>query len=156
MLKRFKEVGIFASVFAILWILFKIITFILKWFPKTNFLKNISERVLEARIQKIKPFVFLLLHNLSYFNPHKYVFNKLIIFKLIVGGFKISKRLFLKHRLDDVWKVISSKEALELFHPYCLQNRVVSWGDVKVDEIIYLNGLTFVREFTGGQITGLN
>ena len=78
--------------------------------------------------------------------PYKYVFNKLIIFKLIVGGFKISKRLFLKHRLDDVWKVISSKEALELFHPYCLQNRVVSWGDIKVDEIIYLNGLTFVRE----------
>tara|TARA_Y100000992_G_scaffold294907_1_gene255204 strand:- start:695 stop:1183 length:489 start_codon:yes stop_codon:yes gene_type:complete len=65
-----------------------------------------------------------------------------------VGGFKISKRLFLKHRIDDVWKVISSKEALELFHPYCLQNRVVSWGDIKVDEIIYLNGLTFVREFT--------
>ena len=44
MLKRFKEVGIFASVFAVLWNLFKIITFILKWFPKTNFLKNISER----------------------------------------------------------------------------------------------------------------
>ena len=65
-----------------------------------------------------------------------------------MGGFKISKRLFLKHHLDDVWKVISSKEALELFHPYCLQNRVVSWGDIKVDEIIYLNGLTFVREFT--------
>ena len=44
MLKRFKEVGIFASVIAILWILFKIITFILKWFAKANFFKNISER----------------------------------------------------------------------------------------------------------------
>ena len=43
MLKRFKEVGVFASLIAILWILFKIITFFLKWFPKANFLKNISE-----------------------------------------------------------------------------------------------------------------
>ena len=39
------------------------------------------------------------------------------------------------------------KEALELFHPTAYKT-VVSWGDVKVDEIIYLNGLTFVREFT--------
>lgn len=62
--------------------------------------------------------------------------------------FKVSKRLFLKHRLDDVWKVISSKEALRLFHPYCLRNKRVSWGDVKVDEVVYLNGLVFVREFT--------
>ena len=65
-----------------------------------------------------------------------------------MNDFKISKRLFLKHRLDDVWKVISSKEALELFHPYCLRNKVISWGDSKVDEIVYLNGMVFVREFT--------
>lgn len=65
-----------------------------------------------------------------------------------MNDFKISKRLFLKHRLDDVWKVISSKEALELFHPYCLRNKVISWGDRKVDEIVYLNGMVFVREFT--------
>ena len=65
-----------------------------------------------------------------------------------MNDIKISKRLFLKHRLDDVWKVISSKEALELFHPYCLRNNVISWGDSKVDEIVYLNGMVFVREFT--------
>ena len=67
---------------------------------------------------------------------------------MIVSNFKISKRLFLEHHLNDVWKVISSKEALKLFHPYCLQNRVISWSDFKVDEIVYVNGLTFVREFT--------
>ena len=66
--------------------------------------------------------------------------------------FKISKKLFLKHRLDDVWKVISAKEALELFHPYCLQNKVILWGNVKIDEIVYLNGLTFVREFTSWKV----
>tara|TARA_Y100000022_G_scaffold92541_1_gene79920 strand:- start:154 stop:642 length:489 start_codon:yes stop_codon:yes gene_type:complete len=69
-----------------------------------------------------------------------------------VNDFKISKKLFLKHRLDDVWKVISAKEALELFHPYCLQNKVILWGNVKVDEIVYLNGLTFVREFTSWKV----
>lgn len=60
---------------------------------------------------------------------------------------RISKSLFLKHSSDDVWEVISSKEALELFHPYCLKNKVISWGDVKVDELVYLNGLVFIREF---------
>ena len=65
-----------------------------------------------------------------------------------MSDFKISKSLFLKHRLDDAWKVISSKGALELFHPYCLRNKVVSWGDIKADEVVYLNGLVFVREFT--------
>ena len=40
MLKRFKEVGVFASVIAVLWIIFKVITFILKWISKGNFLKN--------------------------------------------------------------------------------------------------------------------
>ena len=69
-----------------------------------------------------------------------------------MNDFKISKKLFLKHRLDDVWKVISAKEALELFHPYCLQNKVILWGNVKIDEIVYLNGLTFVREFTSWKV----
>jgi hypothetical protein len=69
-----------------------------------------------------------------------------------VNDFKISKKLFLKHSLDDVWKVISAKESLELFHPYCLQNKVILWGNVKVDEIVYLNGLTFVREFTSWKV----
>jgi len=69
-----------------------------------------------------------------------------------VNDFKISKKLFLKHRLDDVWKVISAKEGLELFHPYCLQNKVILWGNVKIDEIVYLNGLTFVREFTSWKV----
>ena len=58
----------------------------------------------------------------------------------------------MKHRLGDVWKVISAKEALELFHPYCLQNKVILWGNIKIDEIVYLNGLTFVREFTSWKV----
>ena len=60
----------------------------------------------------------------------------------------VSRKLFLKQSVGDVWQVISSKEALELFHPFCSKNKVISWGDVKVDELVYLNGLTFIREFT--------
>ena len=61
---------------------------------------------------------------------------------------KVSRKLFLKQSVADVWQVISSKEALELFHPFCSKNKVISWGDVKVDELVYLNGLTLIREFT--------
>ena len=65
-----------------------------------------------------------------------------------MADFNVSKKLFLEHPLDDVWDVISSKGALELFHPYCAQNNVVSWNDIRVDELVYLNDLVFVREFT--------
>ena len=61
---------------------------------------------------------------------------------------KVSRKLFLKKSVEDVWQVISSKNTLELFHPFCSKNKVISWGDVKVDELVYLNGLTFIREFT--------
>ena len=65
-----------------------------------------------------------------------------------MNNFKISKGLFLEHCLEDVWKVISMKESLELFHPYCLRNKVISWDENKADELVYLNGLVFIREFT--------
>ena len=65
-----------------------------------------------------------------------------------MSDFKISKGLFLDHCLEDVWKVISMKESLELFHPYCLRNKVISWDENKADELIYLNGLVYNREFT--------
>ena len=65
-----------------------------------------------------------------------------------MNEFKVTKKLFLKQSLDDVWEVISSKGSLELFHPYCLKNKVISWGHIKSDELVYLNGLVFTREFT--------
>ena len=61
---------------------------------------------------------------------------------------KVSRKLFLKKSVEDVWQVISSKNTLELFHPFCSRNKVISWGDVKVDELVYLNGLTFIREIS--------
>ena len=63
-----------------------------------------------------------------------------------MNGFKISKKIFLNHNPDVVWKIISSKNALELFHPYCLKNDVIDYK--KKDKLVYLNGLTYIREFS--------
>lgn len=65
-----------------------------------------------------------------------------------MNDFKVSKKLFLNHNVNEVWDTVSSKGALELFHPFCLMNKVITWTDVKKDELVYLNGLTYEREFT--------
>ncbi len=44
---------------------------------------------------------------------------------------KVSRKLFLKESVEDVWQVISSKNTLELFHPFCSKNKVISWGGCK-------------------------
>ena len=58
----------------------------------------------------------------------------------------VSKKIFLNHNPDVVWEIISSKNALELFHPYCLKNDVIDYK--KKDKLVYLNGLTYIREFS--------
>lgn len=63
--------------------------------------------------------------------------------------FKVSNKIFLNHSVDIVWDVVSSKNALELYHPFCLKNDVIEHK--KKDELIYLNGLTYIREFTTWQ-----
>tara|TARA_B100001175_G_C19507004_1_gene641482 strand:- start:755 stop:1237 length:483 start_codon:yes stop_codon:yes gene_type:complete len=62
-----------------------------------------------------------------------------------MNGFKVSKKIILNHNPDVVWEIISSKNALELFHPYCLKNDVIDYK--KKDKLVYLNGLTYFREF---------
>lgn len=65
-----------------------------------------------------------------------------------MNDFKISENIFLNHQIDKVWNIVSSKGALELFHPFCLKNKAINWGDSKKsDELVYLNGLTYIREF---------
>ena len=39
----------------------------------------------------------------------------------------ISEKIFLNHNINDVWNTLSSKNALELFHPFCLQNDVIEY-----------------------------
>ena len=54
--------------------------------------------------------------------------------------------------ISKVWDIISTESNLELFHPFCRKNRSINWpGRESVDEIEYLNRLTFIRKFTNVQ-----
>ena len=50
--------------------------------------------------------------------------------------------------INALWKVISSPSSLELFHPFCKKNNIIRWSrEHSIDQIEYLNGLIFQREF---------
>ncbi|MBI90068.1 MAG: hypothetical protein CMG60_08275 [Candidatus Marinimicrobia bacterium] len=50
--------------------------------------------------------------------------------------------------LKKVWDVISKQSALELFHPFCVENKASIWpGKSSTDTIKYLNGMKLTREF---------
>jgi len=40
---------------------------------------------------------------------------------------KVSKKIFLNKTVNVLWYTISSKNALELFHPFCLKNNVITY-----------------------------
>lgn len=63
-----------------------------------------------------------------------------------MNGYRVSNKIILNHNPDVVWEIISSKNALELFHPFCFKNDVIDYK--KKDELVYLNGLSYVREFS--------
>jgi hypothetical protein len=63
-----------------------------------------------------------------------------------MNGFKVSEKIILNQNPDIVWEIISSKNALELFHPYCLKNDTIDYK--KKDKLVYLNGLIYIREFS--------
>ena len=49
---------------------------------------------------------------------------------------------------DALWATISLKSNLELFHPFCKKNNIIRWSrEHSIDQIEYLNGLIFQREF---------
>ena len=49
---------------------------------------------------------------------------------------------------SKLWKIISSESNLELFHPFVKENKIISWGGGKSEDIlIYLNGRTMKRKF---------
>ena len=51
--------------------------------------------------------------------------------------------------LYRVWEIISAKSNLELFHPFCSKNKVIKWSkENSIDQIEYLNGSIFQREFS--------
>ena len=49
---------------------------------------------------------------------------------------------------SKIWETISSESNLELFHPFCKKNNIITWpGDKSEDILVYLNGRTMTRKF---------
>tara|TARA_B100001093_G_scaffold12503_2_gene11586 strand:+ start:48 stop:551 length:504 start_codon:yes stop_codon:yes gene_type:complete len=50
---------------------------------------------------------------------------------------------------ETLWSTISTSEILNDCHPYCSTNQSIMWDDVqRQDRLVYLNGRTYVRNFT--------
>ena len=65
-----------------------------------------------------------------------------------MNRFKTSNSMLYKCSVEDLWKVISSPNYLEKIHPYCRKNPVIKWNENQhEDQILYLNGLTYNRNF---------
>ena len=51
--------------------------------------------------------------------------------------------------IENLWQAISAPGNLIDNHPFCLENRPLKWGDDGHSDILtYLNGRTYVRDFT--------
>ena len=60
----------------------------------------------------------------------------------------ITKKKEFDCKSEEVWKIISKKSNLELFHPFCQKNPIIDWSENShEDEIHYLNGSVMVRKF---------
>jgi len=52
--------------------------------------------------------------------------------------------------VSELWSAISIENNLNDTHPFCKENRSIEWsGDVHKDILVYLNGTTYVRDFSG-------
>jgi len=77
--------------------------------------------------------------------------------KIFPMGFELSKysthsKIIIKARIEKVWGLLSEDSHLELVHPFCKSHRKIVWNnEKKIDELTYLNGLTYVRIFYSWQ-----
>ena len=60
----------------------------------------------------------------------------------------ISHQVNFNFSSGQIWRIISKESNLELFHPFCKKNPVISWdNDCRQDKIHYINGFILEREF---------
>ena len=64
--------------------------------------------------------------------------------------FQVSNNIKIEKSSDMVWALISSPGHLNLFHPFCKQNKVLEFKNdvILKDQLNYLNGLIYFRTFT--------
>ena len=61
----------------------------------------------------------------------------------------VQSQLEINKESSTVIDLIKSKSNLEKFHPFCKKNKVIKWSrENSVDQIEYLNGSIFQREFS--------
>lgn len=60
----------------------------------------------------------------------------------------ITCKIYFTNNVEELWRVITAPNHLELFHPFCKKNSIISWDESShIDQIEYLNGLKYVRNF---------
>ena len=60
----------------------------------------------------------------------------------------VSESLVIPVAKLDLWREISRPGSLNDTHPFCRSNKATAWSiDEHKDELVYLRGLTFIRQF---------
>lgn len=58
------------------------------------------------------------------------------------------KQVF-SQNVSELWNAISIENNLNDSHPFCKENTSLQWsGDTHKDKLVYLNGMTYIREFS--------
>jgi len=64
-------------------------------------------------------------------------------------GFSSTSSQVFSQKPEQLWNVISAENNLNDTHPFCKTNEKINWtDDDHKDKLVYLNGLTFIREFS--------
>ena len=66
-------------------------------------------------------------------------------------GFSSTSSQVFSQKPGELWNAISKENNLNDTHPFCKENEILVWNDENhQDKLVYLNGLTFIREFSEG------
>ena len=64
----------------------------------------------------------------------------------------VKSEIKLNADIKKIWKLFSTPSHLELFHPFCKNNKIVIWNEqTKIDKLTYLNGLVYERNIYSWQ-----
>lgn len=64
----------------------------------------------------------------------------------------VKSEIKLNADIKKIWELFSKPSHLELFHPFCKNNKIVIWNEqTKIDKLTYLNGLVYERNIYSWQ-----
>ena len=65
-----------------------------------------------------------------------------------LSKFSTSSEILINSKVDKVWTLLTKTSHLELVHPFCKSHKKLVWDDKnKIDQLTYINGLTYERNF---------